>query len=71
MKSAQVRRLMDLLGDKDREILWMRHFDGLTFREAAEALGLTEDAVVQRHVRAVRRFKKLWESLRRPGETDP
>jgi RNA polymerase sigma-70 factor, ECF subfamily len=47
----------------DREILGMRHFDELSYHEVAAILGITEDAAMQRYVRALRRLKRLWNEV--------
>lgn len=52
------------LGEEDREIILMRHFEQLSNQEAAAALGLTEAAASMRYLRAVRRLR---ESLN-PGQ---
>jgi len=56
----EVRRVMECLSDRDQEILWIRVFDHLSFREAAMVLGVTENAVAVRFSRALRRLKDLW-----------
>jgi RNA polymerase sigma-70 factor (ECF subfamily) len=61
----QMRQTLDLLKSDDQEILWMRHYDDLSFKEAAAVLGITENAATVRYVRALRRLKDLW--LRRRG----
>ena len=48
------------LKERDREILLMRHFDALTFQEAALVLGITENAATVRCVRALERLRRLW-----------
>ena len=63
--AASIRREMQLryreaieeLGEDDREILLMRHFEQLTNSEAAQALGLSPAAAGMRHLRALRRLK--------------
>lgn len=57
---AGVRRAMDSLRSGDREILWMRHFDGLSSRDAAAVLEISEDAAAQRYARALKRLKDAW-----------
>ncbi len=64
---ARMRQALGLLKEPDREILWMRHYDQLTFPEAAEVLGVTESAATLRYVRALKRLKHLWERLGLPG----
>lgn len=45
------------LGDSDRELILMRHYEQLTNQEVAESLGLTEPAASMRYLRALRRLK--------------
>lgn len=52
-----------LLKDKDKQILWMRHYDGLSFQDIALVLEVTENAATVRYVRALRRLKELWLKL--------
>jgi RNA polymerase sigma-70 factor (ECF subfamily) len=66
----RVRQALDLLKDDDRLILWMHHFDHLSFREAGEVLGVTENAATVRHFRALARLRALWLKLY-PGKTGP
>lgn len=56
----RVRRAIEQLRPADREILWMRHFDELSFRDAAAVLGIHEDAAMQRYSRALRRLRAAW-----------
>jgi len=67
----KVRQAVDLLKESDREILWMRHYDQLTFPEAARVLGIKESAATLRYVRALERFKKLWEQINPDGRQTP
>ncbi len=47
----------------DREILGMRHFDGLSYQEIAAVLAIKPDAAMQRYARALRRLKELWKQI--------
>src|SRR5262249_54664131 len=60
---ARVRQALDSLRPTDREILWMRHFDDLPFRDAAQVLGISEAAAMQRYGRALRRVTDLWREM--------
>jgi RNA polymerase sigma-70 factor (ECF subfamily) len=54
------RRLRDAvseLDDADREVILMRHFEGLGNQEVAAALDLTEAAASMRYLRALRRLR--------------
>jgi RNA polymerase sigma-70 factor (ECF subfamily) len=59
----RMQQALELLRETDREILWMRHYDQLTFPEAAQVLGIQESAATLRYVRALKRLKKLWRQL--------
>ncbi len=59
--SERVRQALDRLRPADREILWMRHYDGLSFVEAAVVLDITANAATVRYVRAIQRLRDLWQ----------
>lgn len=56
---ARFRVALDRLDPPDREILILRHFDGLGNGEAARSLGLSEAAAGMRYLRALRRLRAL------------
>ena len=58
-----VRRVVELLKEKDRQVLWMRHHDGLSHQEVALVLGVSENAATVRYTRALKRFKDTWQKL--------
>ena len=58
---GQFLAALDELGEDDRDILLMRHFEGLGNGEAAEALGLSPAAAGMRHLRALRRLRSILE----------
>jgi RNA polymerase sigma-70 factor (ECF subfamily) len=63
-----VRRALAGLKPVDREIIELIDFDGLSAREAATVLGITENAANVRHFRALKRFRALIpESLKAEG----
>jgi RNA polymerase sigma-70 factor (ECF subfamily) len=49
---------LDALSPGDREILVMRHLEQMSSAEIASALGISEPAVWQRHLRALKRLRK-------------
>jgi RNA polymerase sigma-70 factor (ECF subfamily) len=54
------RRLRDAVADldeADREVILMRHYEGLGNQEVAAALGLSEAAASMRYLRALRRLR--------------
>jgi RNA polymerase sigma-70 factor (ECF subfamily) len=67
----RMRRTMDALKDSDKEILTMRHYDDLSFGEAARVLGITENAATVRYVRALKRLKALWDGAEQPEGPQP
>jgi RNA polymerase sigma-70 factor (ECF subfamily) len=50
---------VDKLSDDDREIVLMRHHEGLSNQEVAAALNLTEAAASMRYLRALRRLRAV------------
>ncbi len=53
-----LRKTMESLPEHDREILELRHFDGMSNSECAEVLHLTQKAASIRYVRALEHMKK-------------
>jgi RNA polymerase sigma-70 factor (ECF subfamily) len=64
-------RLLDEMSETDREVLAMRHFEGLTNEEVATELGLDKDAASKRYIRALRRLKVLAERADHPPSKTP
>jgi RNA polymerase sigma-70 factor (ECF subfamily) len=58
---ARFLAALDELNEDDRDILLMRHFEGLGNGEVAEALGLSPAAAGMRHLRALRRLRAILE----------
>jgi RNA polymerase sigma-70 factor, ECF subfamily len=68
VRAERMLRLQDALNSLDaidREILSLRHFEELTRREAAQALGIAEAAAAKRYVRALKRLRDVLAEL--PG----
>jgi RNA polymerase sigma-70 factor (ECF subfamily) len=59
---GRIRAALDQLGERDREVLVLRHLEQLSTREIAAVLGLSEGAVKVRHLRALERLRGLLES---------
>lgn len=57
----RVRAALQLLSDRDREILELRYVDQMDPQEIASALGIGRGTVGTRHFRAIQRLKKLLE----------
>lgn len=53
-----LRKAIDELRPQDRELIKVRHFEHLSFAEAAQILGITRNAANVRYVRALERLKK-------------
>jgi RNA polymerase sigma-70 factor (ECF subfamily) len=53
----RMHQALDSLRPNDREILVMRHYDDLSFKEAAEILGITQNAATVRYWRALQQLK--------------
>jgi RNA polymerase sigma-70 factor (ECF subfamily) len=56
----RIKEMVEDLGESDHEILWMRHYDQLSFREAAAVLKISENAATVRYARALRRLRDKW-----------
>ena len=50
---------LEELGEDDREIVLLRHFEHLTNSEAAHAIGVSEPAAGMRYLRALRRLRVI------------
>lgn len=59
----QMKQTLQLLKTADRDVLWMRHYDELSFAEIGTVLDVTENAATVRYVRALRRLKDLWQRI--------
>lgn len=64
-RRARVASALDELSVEDREVLVLRHFEGLNAGEAALVLDITESAARKRYLRALERFTQLLQGL--PG----
>jgi RNA polymerase sigma-70 factor (ECF subfamily) len=67
----RMREALALLSDADREVLWMRYYDSLSFKEVGEILHISEGAATLRHVRALRRLKELWQQQNPDSRSRP
>jgi RNA polymerase sigma-70 factor (ECF subfamily) len=55
--ARQMEQAITRLDPRDAEVLVMRHYEQLTNRDVAQALGLSEPAASMRYLRAVRRLR--------------
>ncbi len=60
--AAHVQQSIELLDDRDREIILMRHYEQLSNQEIAASLSLTEPAASMRYLRALKKLRKLLDS---------
>jgi len=67
----RVQEVLSQLKPIDREVLWMRHFDQLSFADLALLLHISENAAMKRYVRALRRLEKLLPDLYPRGDEEP
>ena len=58
-RQVQLQAILNSLDEMDREILALRHFEGLSNGEAAQVLGLSKTAANNRYVRALGRLRDL------------
>jgi len=58
-RQVQLQAILNGLDELDREILALRHFEGLSNGEAAQVLGLSKTAANNRYVRALGRLRDL------------
>ena len=56
---AEIEGALDRMGDADREILVLRHFEELSNAEAAAELGIRESASSKRYLRALQRLRSV------------
>jgi RNA polymerase sigma-70 factor (ECF subfamily) len=63
----QMRQAVGLLKDRYREVLWMRHYEQLSFAEIGQVLGVSENNATVRYVRALKRLKECWDGLNDGG----
>lgn len=63
--AEQLNVALEGMGELDREVLALRHFEELSNSETAGALGISEQAASLRYVRAIVRLRKILEAV--PG----
>lgn len=68
--AVKVEDAIERLGDTDREIILMRHYEHLSNQEIAEVLGVNPPAASMRYLRALRKLKELFEDEEAAGETE-
>jgi RNA polymerase sigma-70 factor (ECF subfamily) len=55
----RLQEALNSMGEIDREILALRHFEQLTNKEAAEILGLSASTTSERHLNAIKRLRRI------------
>ena len=50
---------LEQMGEIDREILMLRHFEQLSNKETAEVVGMNYEAVKKRYIRALDKLREL------------
>lgn len=56
-QAAQLQRVLNSMGETDREVLVLRHFEDLSNAETAQVLEISQNAASNRYVRALKRLK--------------
>lgn len=62
---TQVQEALNALAPQDREVVALRDFEGLSRAEAAQVLGISEQAGAKRYIRALKRLKAVLATM--PG----
>jgi RNA polymerase sigma-70 factor (ECF subfamily) len=62
---ARLEEALGRMDSIDREVLALRHYEHLTSSEAAQVLGIQEDAASKRYLRAVERLREILSDM--PG----
>ena len=58
-RNIPVEGALRQLAERDREVIMLRYYDAMTYRQMAELLGISTDAVHGRIVRAKRKIKRF------------
>ncbi|MFN3192201.1 MAG: sigma-70 family RNA polymerase sigma factor [Aureliella sp.] len=64
--AIHVQGAIELLDDRDREIILMRHYEQLSNQDIAQTLELTEPAASMRYLRALKKLRKKLDELDGP-----
>jgi RNA polymerase sigma-70 factor (ECF subfamily) len=60
---CRLRQALDSMESSDREIIVLRHFEQLSNVETARVLGLNESTASTRHLRALKRLKRILSAM--------
>jgi RNA polymerase sigma-70 factor (ECF subfamily) len=66
--SAQLEEVLNDMEPMDREVLGLRHFEELSNKEVAEALGITRATASNRYIRALGRLKAILSRIQKADE---
>lgn len=69
-RHEHLREVLDALPEKDRELLLLRFYGGLTFREAGRVLGRPLGTVLWQGRRALEKLREAWIERFGPEEGD-
>jgi RNA polymerase sigma-70 factor, ECF subfamily len=64
----RVQEALNSLDPIDREMLALRHFEQLSRAEAAQVLGISQEAGAKRYFRALKRLKDVLATMPGSGE---
>jgi RNA polymerase sigma-70 factor (ECF subfamily) len=68
---SALARAIDRLSEADREVVHLRHFAGLSFKQIAELLGQPLGTILARQHRALKKLRGILEGEHRAGLQDP
>ncbi len=57
--ALQIQNSISKLGEKDREIILMRHYEQLSNQDIAASLNLSEPAASMRYLRALKKLRRV------------
>jgi RNA polymerase sigma-70 factor (ECF subfamily) len=63
LPAGPLREAIEQLPEADREVLYLRHVSGLSFKQLAEALGAPVGTLLARHHRALKKVKAILEGI--------
>ena len=67
-RMRRVQEALSRLAPIDREVLALRHFEQLSRAEAAQLLGITEEAGAKRYIRALKKLEAILSTLKGGSE---
>ena len=67
----RIQEVLSQLKPIDREVLWMRHYDQLSFADLSMLLKISENTAIKRYARALQRLQELLPDLYAQGKDKP